>query len=72
MPRSWVVALKEWKNVVPILSITLSSDPKGKLIEMLRSIDFPVKRILVQVGGPLATAPPPAAQRALNRWRPQT
>ena len=50
MPRSWVTALKEWKNIIPILSISVSSDQNGKLLEMLRSIDFPVKRILVQVG----------------------
>ena len=49
MPRSWVTALKEWKSIVPVLSISISSDPQGKLLEMLRSIDFPVKRILVQV-----------------------
>jgi len=55
MPRSWVVALKEWKAVVPILSISLSADNRGKLLDLLRSIDFPVKRILIQVGHPNAT-----------------
>jgi len=50
MPKSWVSALKEWKNVVPILSISISIDPNGALINLLRSIDFPVNRILVQVG----------------------
>jgi len=55
MPRSWVVALKEWKSIVPVLSISLSSDPKGSLLDLLRSIDFPVKRILIQVGNTNAT-----------------
>jgi hypothetical protein len=44
-----VGALKEWKSVIPILSVSITSDNQGRLLDLLRSIDFPVKRILVQV-----------------------
>lgn len=30
MPRSWVGALKEWKSVIPIISVSLTNDNKGR------------------------------------------
>ena len=35
---------------VPVLSISLHLDPRGYLPRLVRSIDFPVERLLIQIG----------------------
>jgi hypothetical protein len=46
---------------VPVLSVSLTEDHKGYLLRLLASIDYPVSRILVQIGNPDA-----AVDRAIS------
>ena len=37
---------------IPLMSVSMNVDPKNYVARLIKSIDFPVKRILVQIGAP--------------------
>ena len=35
---------------IPLMSVSMNADPKNYIARLIKSIDFPVKRVLVQIG----------------------